>query len=86
MIYKKIFIFISFFSFSSNILAEEILMKCKNNFYTYVSGSEGPIIYSANIKSKDKKRVRKYCPLKVNDTNKHMFCLLYTSPSPRDLG
>ena len=55
MIYKKIFIYICFFLFSSNILAEEILMKCKNNFYTYVSGSEGPIIYSANIKSKEKK-------------------------------
>lgn len=76
MIYKKIFILISFFSFSFNILAEEILMKCKNNFYTYVSGSEGPIIYSANIKSKEKKRVRKYCPLKVNDSNKHMFAEL----------
>ena len=56
MIYKKIFIYF-FFLFSSNILAEEILMKCKNNFYTYVSGSEGPIIYSSNIKSKEKKKV-----------------------------
>lgn len=76
MIYKKIFVYISFFLFSTNILAEEILMKCKNNFYTYVSSSAGPIVYSANIKTKEKKKARKYCPLEVNDSNKHQFAEL----------
>ena len=71
--FKKFFLILTIFSFCTNVIAEEIIMKCKNNFYTYVSGSEGPIIYSANIKSKEKKKVRKYCPLEVNDTNNHMF-------------
>ena len=55
--FKKFVIILSLTIFSSNILAQEILMKCKYNFYTYIADTKGEKIYSANIKSREKKRL-----------------------------
>ena len=45
-------------------------MKCKKYRYKYVSNEGVVTIYSANIK-RDKKNYHKFCPAKVNDSNKH---------------
>ena len=58
--------------FSTNIIAEEIIMKCKHNRYKYVADSSGISIYSANIK-RDKKKYHKFCPSEVRDDNKHFL-------------
>ena len=74
--FKKFVIILSLTIFSSNILAQEILMKCKYNIYTYIADTKGEKIYSANIKSREKKKVREYCPSSVNETNYHQFLSL----------
>lgn len=55
--FKKLVVILTLTMFSSNILAQEILMKCKYNFYTYITDIKGDKIYSANIKSREKKRL-----------------------------
>ena len=59
-------------TFSTNIIAEEIIMKCKHNRYKYVADSSGISIYAAHIK-RDKKKYHKFCPARVTDDNKHFL-------------
>ena len=58
--------------FPLNVVAEEIIMKCKNYRYKYVSDDLNTIVYSANIK-RDKKKYHKFCPTEVRDDNKHFL-------------
>ena len=69
---KKIFVILVLTFFSTSVLAETIVMKCKNYRYKYVSDDTGVTIYSANIK-RDKKKYHKFCPAEVNDSNKHFL-------------
>ena len=62
--------------FTTNVIAEEILMKCKYHFYTYVSNSGDITIYTANIKEREKKKSKKYCPSSVNEENSDKFISL----------
>ena len=59
-------------TFSTNIIAEEIIMKCKHYRYKYVADSSGISIYAAHIK-RDKKKYHKFCPSEVRDDNKHFL-------------
>ena len=58
--------------FTTNVVAETIIMKCKKYRYKYVSNDTGIIIYSANIK-RDKKNYHKFCPNEVNESNDHFL-------------
>ena len=58
--------------FSTNVVAEVIIMKCKFYRYKFESNESGTTIYSANIK-RDKKNFHKFCPAEVNDSNKHFL-------------
>ena len=69
---KKIFVILVLTFFSTSVLAETIVMKCKNYRYKYVSDDTGVTIYSANIK-RDKKNYHKFCPAEVNESNKHFL-------------
>lgn len=59
-------------TFSTNIIAEEIIMKCKHYRYKYVADSSGVSIYATHIK-RDKKKYHKFCPSEVRDDNKHFL-------------
>ena len=67
---KRFAIIFALICFSTNVVAEVIIMKCKKYRYKYVSNEGVVTIYSANIK-RDKKNYHKFCPAKVNDSNKH---------------
>ena len=67
---KKFAIIFALICFSTNVVAEVIIMKCKKYRYKYESNEGVVTIYSANIK-RDKKNYHKFCPAKVNDSNKH---------------
>ena len=69
---KKLALLISLLIFSSNLIAEEIIMKCKYYLYKYVADSSGISIYASNIK-RDKKKYHKFCPSEVRDDNKHFL-------------
>ena len=69
---KKISIILMLICFSTNVVAEVIIMKCKFYRYKFESSESGTTIYSANIK-RDKKNFHKFCPAKVNDSNKHFL-------------
>lgn len=58
--------------FSTNVIAEEIIMKCKNYRYKYVSNGSDIKIYAAHIK-RDRKKYHKFCPSEVRDDNKHFL-------------
>ena len=58
--------------FPLNVVAEEIIMKCKSYRYKYVSDDLHTIVYSANIK-RDKKKYHKFCPSGIDDSNKHFL-------------
>ena len=73
---KKLLAIIVLIFFTTNVIAEEILMKCKYSFYTYVSNSGDITIYSANIEKREKKKSRKYCPSSVNEANSDTFISL----------
>ena len=73
--FKKFFLIITIFLFCTNIIAEEIIMKCKNYRYKYVADSSGISIYAAHIK-RDKKKYHKFCPSEVRDDNKHFLQLV----------
>ena len=70
---KKLLAIIVLIFFTTNVIAEEILMKCKYSFYTYVSNSGDITIYTANIKKREKKKAVKYCANSVNEKNSHKF-------------
>ena len=63
---------LTIFSFCTNVIAEEIIMKCKNYRYKYVADSSGISIYASHIK-RDKKKYHKFCPSEVRDDNKHFL-------------
>ena len=69
---KKIFVIFVLTFFSTSLVAETIIIKCKKYRYKYVSDDSGVTIYSANIK-KDKKNYHKFCPAEVNKSNKHFL-------------
>ena len=69
---KKFFLILTIFSFCTNVIAEEIIMKCKYYLYKYVADSSGISIYASNIK-RDKKKYHKFCPSEVRDDNKHFL-------------
>jgi hypothetical protein len=73
---KKLLAIIVLIFFTTNVIAEEILMKCKYSFYTYVSNSGDITIYTANIKEREKKKSKKYCPSSVNEENSDKFISL----------
>ena len=58
--------------FSTNVVAEVIIMKCKYYRYKFESNESGTTIYSANIK-RDKKNYHKFCPAEINESNKHFL-------------
>ena len=58
--------------FSTNVVAEVIIMKCKYYRYKFESNESGTTIYSANIK-RDKKKYHKFCPSGIDDSNKHFL-------------
>ena len=70
--FKKFFLILTIFSFCTNVIAEEIIMKCKNYRYKYVADSSGISIYASHIK-RDKKKYHKFCPSEVRDDNKHFL-------------
>ena len=65
---KKILLFLTILFFSTNLIAEEIIMKCKHYRYKFISDNSNVSIYSANIE-RDKKNYHKFCPDKVGDDN-----------------
>lgn len=67
---KKFTIILTLICFSTNVVAEVIIMKCKKYRYKYVSNEGVVTIFSANIK-RDKKNYHKFCPAEVNDSNNH---------------
>ena len=67
---KKFTIILTLIFFSTNVVAEVIIMKCKKYRYKYVSNEGVVTIFSANIK-RDKKNYHKFCPAEVNDSNNH---------------
>ena len=69
---KKIFVIFVLTFFSTSVVAETIVMKCKKYRYKYVSNDTGVTVYSANIK-RDKKNYHKFCPAEVNESNKHFL-------------
>ena len=69
---KKLALLISLLIFSSNLIAEEIIMKCKYYLYKFEANSSGVSIYASNIK-RDKKKYHKFCPAKVRADNKHFL-------------
>ena len=69
---KNFFLVITILLFCTNVIAEEIIMKCKNYLYKYVADSSGVSIYASNIK-RDKKKYHKFCPSEVRDDNKHFL-------------
>ena len=69
---KKVLLLFTIFFFSTNLVAEEIIMKCKNTRYKFISDTSGVSIYSANIK-RDKKKYHKVCQTEVRDDNKHFL-------------
>ena len=73
---KKLLALMVLIFFTTNVIAEEILMKCKYHFYTYVSNSGDITIYSANIEKREKKKSKKYCPSLVNEENSDKFISL----------
>ena len=70
--FKKFIFILTIFSFWTNVIAEEIIMKCKNYRYKYVADSSGISIYASHIK-RDKKKYHKFCPSEVRDDNKHFL-------------
>ena len=69
---KKLFIIFVLTAFSTSVVAETIIMKCKNYRYKYVSDGTGVKVFSANIK-RDKKNYHKFCPTEVNESNNHFL-------------
>ena len=69
---KKFIIILMITFFSTNVIAEEIIMKCKNYRYKYVSNGSDIKIYAAHIK-RDRKKYHKFCPSEVRDDNKHFL-------------
>ena len=69
---KKVLLLFTIFFFSTNLVAEEIIMKCKSTRYKFISDTSGVSIYSANIK-RDKKKYHKFCATEVRDDNKHFL-------------
>ena len=69
---KRILLFLAILFFSTNLIAEEIIMKCKNYRYKFISDNSNVSIYSAHIE-RDKKNYHKFCPDKVADDNKHFL-------------
>ena len=69
---KKVLLLFTIFFFSTNLVAEEIIMKCKNYRYKFISDTSGVSIYSAHIK-RDKKKYHKFCATEVRDDNKHFL-------------
>ena len=67
---KKFAIIFALICFTTNVVAEVIIMKCKKYRYKYVTNEGVITIFSANIK-RDKKNYHKFCPSEVNDSNKH---------------
>ena len=67
---KKFTIILTLICFSTNVVAEVIIMKCKKYRYKYVTNEGAVTIFSANIK-RDKKNYHKFCPAEVNDSNNH---------------
>ena len=67
---KKFTIILTLICFSTNVVAEVIIMKCKKYRYKYASNEGAVTIFSANIK-RDKKNYHKFCPAEVNDSNNH---------------
>ena len=69
---KKFFIIFVLTAFSTSVVAETIIMKCKKYRYKYVSDGTGVTVFSANIK-RDKKNYHKFCPAEVNESNNHFL-------------
>ena len=69
---KKVSLLFTILFFSTNLVAEEIIMKCKHYRYKFISDASGVSIYSAHIK-RDKKKYHKFCPTEVRDDNKHFL-------------
>ena len=53
---KKVLLLFTILFFSTNLVAEEIIMKCKHYRYKFISDASGVSIYGANIK-RDKKNL-----------------------------
>ena len=69
---KKVLYLFTILFFSTNLFAEEIIMKCKHYRYKFISDTSGVSIYSAHIK-RDKKKYHKFCATEVRDDNKHFL-------------
>ena len=69
---KNFFIIFVLTAFSTSVVAETIIMKCKKYRYKYVSDGTEVTVFSANIK-RDKKNYHKFCPAEVNESNKHFL-------------
>ena len=69
---RKFILVLTIILFPTSIVAEEIIIKCKNYRYKYVADSSGISIYAAHIK-RDKKKYHKFCPSEVRDDNKHFM-------------
>lgn len=67
---KKYFTIFILICFSTNVIAEVIIMKCNKYRYKYVSSEGVTNIFSANIK-RDKKVYHKFCPTEINSSNNH---------------
>ena len=68
---KKLFSYIFLISFTTNVTAEEIIMKCKFKKYKYITQDLGSIILSTQKKG-EQKWVR-WCPDEKTEDNKHWF-------------
>ena len=69
---KKLFIHLILILFTTNVVAEEILMDCKTGKYRYIKqDSETTILYTH--KKRDKGKWAGWCPSEVTDDNKAWF-------------
>ena len=68
---KKLSLYIFLIFFTTNVTAEEIVMKCKFKKYNYISQDSGDIILSTNKKGKAK--WVGWCPGKKTEDNKDWF-------------
>jgi hypothetical protein len=68
---KKLFSYIFLILFTTNVTAEEILMKCKFKKYKYITQDLGNIILTT--KKKGEAKWVGWCPNEKTEDNKHWF-------------
>ena len=68
---KKLFSYIFLIFFSTNVTAEEVIMKCKFKKYKYITQNLDNIILST--KKKGELKWVRWCPDEKTEDNKHWF-------------